>query len=121
MDTVVISSKRPFELEPIRLLLSKEWTVTTAFNGSRLVVHDVDGRAYIYPTTDESSQSPGEYTLLLDYRTVRLAKKILETVADDASLTIDNDFGLILPGNEFVAKIRQNPAWDWRAEFRSSR
>ena len=120
MDSIVIRSKRPFALEPILELLSKKWTVT-APNENRLVVHDVGERAYIYPATAESSQSSGEYTLLIDYHSIEMAKKIVEKIADDHSLTVDNEFETILPGDEFVAKCRNNPAWDWRAEFLSSR
>ena len=120
MDSIVIRSKQPIALEPIRVLLSKQWRVTTGY-ADRLVVHDNGRRAYIYPAEAESPQSSGEYTLLLDYRTVETAKRILEAIADDPALTIDNDCGLILPGDEFVARCRRNPTWDWRAEFLASR
>jgi hypothetical protein len=48
---------------------------------------------------------------------MELAKVILERIADDSSLTVDNDFGTVLPGDEFVAKCRMNKGWDWRRDL----
>jgi hypothetical protein len=119
MDTIVIESRKPFALEAIRAVLSEEWTVTSP-DENRLVVHGGRDRAYIYSATAKTSQSPSEYTLLVDYRTVDMAKRILEKIANDPALTVDDQFETILPGDEFVVKCRKNPTWDWRAEFLSS-
>jgi hypothetical protein len=45
---------------------------------------------------------------------VELAKSILEKIADDFAVTVDNDFGTVLPGDQFVARCKSERGWDWR-------
>jgi hypothetical protein len=116
MDTITISSRTPFSLETIRALLEKKLTVTSP-NQSRLVVHHGGSRAYLYQPKTESSYHSEIHELFLDYSSMELAKVILERIADDSSLTVDNDFGTVLPGDEFVAKCRMNKGWDWRRDL----
>ena len=40
-------------------------------------------------------------------------KKVIEVIADDPNVVADNDFGTVLPGDQFVAKIRAERGWDW--------
>ena len=37
-------------------------------------------------------------------------------IADDPDLVVNNDFGTVLPGNQFVERIRWNAGWDWRRD-----
>ena len=50
----------------------------------------------------------------LEYSDLELAKKVLITIADDDQVVIDNDFGTVLSGKEFVRKLKTEVDWDWR-------
>lgn len=95
----------------IGTVLSKGWRVEASCD-NRLVVHGVNSRAYLYP--DVESEKAGPYRLLLDYSDAELAKSILEKIANDPTLTVDNDFGTVLSGDEFVTLCKTKGGWDWR-------
>jgi len=95
----------------IETALSKDWRVETS-SDNRLVVHGMNSRAYLYP--DVESEKAGSCRLLLDYSDIELAKSLVEKIANDPALTVDNDFGTVLPGNEFVARCKTEGGWDWR-------
>jgi hypothetical protein len=40
--------------------------------------------------------------------------------ADRPDVAVGNDFGTVLPGDRFVALLRERPDWDWRREPRRS-
>jgi hypothetical protein len=111
METLGILSKRPLSLEVIEGTLSKDWAVESSAGGT-LVVHANQSRAYLY--LDDGSQEAAAYRMLIDYSDVELAKKIVEKIASDPSLTVDNDFGTILPGDQFVSRCKSEASWDWR-------
>ena len=111
METLSIESKQPFSLESIRNILSDCWDVESSA-ADILIVHGTGSRAYLHVDT-ESGQSH-VHRLLVDHSDVDLAKSLILKIADSSSVTVDNDFGTILPGNEFVARIKADTAWDWR-------
>jgi hypothetical protein len=111
METLSISSTEPFSLELIQRAIARDWQVE-ASEANTLVVHGPGSRAYLHLHPTESSS--GTHSLLLDYSDVELAKTLLERIADDPALTVDNDFGTVLPGNQFVARIKSERGWNWR-------
>ena len=50
---------------------------------------------------------------MLDYSDKILAGEVLEVIADATNIVVDDDFGLTLAGNEFVALVK---AGRWRSE-----
>jgi hypothetical protein len=111
MDTISIESQSPLSLQEASEALSRHWPVTTS-SSDGIVVHGNKGRAYLYL---EAVQGESPYRLMLDYSDVDLAKKILEVIADKPNIIVNNDFGTVLPGAQFVARIREDRGWDWRA------
>ena len=111
METLSIKSKKPFALKPLEKILLRHWPVEASTDNT-LVVHGTTTRAYLYP--DPESKSAEEFGLFLDYADVELAKSILEKIADDFAVTFDNDFGTVLPGDQFVARCKSERGWDWR-------
>ena len=111
METLSIASKSPFSMKSVESALSRDWRVEASPDNA-VVVYGANSRAYLYPETVENRAKT--HQLLLDYSDVELAKSILEKIADDPSLTVDNDFGTVLPGNEFVARCKTERGWDWR-------
>jgi hypothetical protein len=92
--------------------LLKSWRVDRSTDDT-LVVHGNGARAYIYMET-ESAADGSQHRLLLDYSDVNLAKALVECLADDVALTVNNDFGTVLPGDRFVARCKSDKDWDWR-------
>jgi hypothetical protein len=113
VDTIVITSKKPFSLDAVRERLSPFWQVENTADGN-IVAFGPSSRAYFIT---ELSEAGSHYELLLNYSDVQFTKELLVLIADDAEVLIDNDFGLVLPGNEYVARIRSDKNWDWRREF----
>lgn len=77
-----------------------------------MVVHGPGSRAYVYP--DAESNDIDSFRLWVDYSDVEFAKALLQEIADDSEQIVDNDFGTILSGSEFVARCKAKPGWDWR-------
>ena len=109
METLSITFNRPISLQDIRERLSLSWNVEDAAN-DRIVIHGPNSRAYIHTEHQLACD------LLIDYNEVQLVKDLVEALADAPELIVDNDFGTVLPGDEFVAKCRTDGNWDWRRE-----
>lgn len=52
--------------------------------------------------------------VFVSFSDVRLARRVLEAIADDPALVVDDDDGRLLPGPEFVHMLREHPEGDWR-------
>jgi hypothetical protein len=111
METLSIDSTRSFSLELIQRAISQDWCVE-ASKADTLVVHGTGSRAYLH--LDVTSTAPGMHRLLLDYSDVEFAKSLVERIADDPDVIVNNDFGTVLPGNQFVARIKADRGWNWR-------
>ena len=111
METLSIWLHAPPSLRSLEAALSRVGPVERSTDET-LVVHGNNGRAYLY--LDPAAKGPGEFGLFIDYFDVELAKQILYEIADDPEVTIDNDFGTVLPGDEFLARCRLTKNWDWR-------
>ncbi len=113
MDTIHILTKSVFSPKEIEGALARGYQVENP-RGDSIVVHGLGSRAYLY--LDDEMTASVFPSLLLDYSDIELAKRVLEIIADDPDVTVDNDFGTVLPGDQFVARIRANSSWDWRRE-----
>jgi hypothetical protein len=110
MDTVYIESAKQIAPRDLRPILSQRWLVEDSAGGG-LVVHGADSRVYIL--TEVDPDKPNRHQLLLNYSDVGLVKAVLEVIADDPELVVDNDFGVVMPGDKFVARLRAEPTWNW--------
>lgn len=108
MDEVVIRSTEPLVARELRALLSRRWRVQDHPEG--LVVFGAHSRVYVL-----NSEPLDVHQLSLAYSDEELVKAVLEVIADDPNLTVDHDVGVVLPGNQFVARIRAEPEWRWRS------
>lgn len=112
MDTIKITSNKRLCVSDLRPTLAQRWRVEdTEPHG--LVVHGASSRVYLHLECS-SPEGEGE-ELLVDYSDVELVKQVIEVIADDSDLVVDNDFGTVLPGDGFVARIRTDKSWNWRA------
>jgi hypothetical protein len=120
MDTLLITSKERINLLEINRRLAQHWQVEGAAK-DRLVIQESGSRVYLYLAcvggTTEANKRPCDiesHQLLVDYSDVVLVKKVIVAVADNADFIVDNDFGTVLPGDQFVARINRESEWNWR-------
>jgi hypothetical protein len=111
METLTIESKETFSMGTLAGVLSRHWRVENS-PGETLVVHGDRGRAYLH--AENEAEPDGSSRLLLDYSDIDLARRLLALIANDPTLMVDNDFGTVLPGDDFVALCQADKVWDWR-------
>ena len=111
METVAIRSKKPFSPDTLKKVLSEHWPVEDS-SANTIVVHGPTSRAYL--SLDPDLNGPTEFCLQIDYSDVEFVKSLIQNVADSAYVIVDNDFGTVLPGNDFVSRCKAEKGWDWR-------
>jgi hypothetical protein len=62
----------------------------------------------------EQMALPNPRFYLIEFNDIAFLKGLLPLVADDSRIWVDNDHGDILQGPQFVARVKRDPAWDWR-------
>ena len=113
MDSVHIVSVREIALEDLRTILSRHWPVEDTAYGD-LVVLGSGSRVYI--SKDPNPELPDTCCLILEHSGgLRLVKQVLEVIGNDPEVTIDNEFGTVLSGDAFIARLKADPDWDWRS------
>ena len=116
MDTVAIRMKNKPPLQDLVPVLREHWEVAENADHNGLVIGGPGSRVFIsYATPPDDVPNPN--TLLLDYHSVQKVNAVIALIADDPEMTVDADFDVVLPGNEFVARVKANPDWDWRMEW----
>ena len=53
----------------------------------------------------------------LNYTNVKFAQSVMMIIANDANIFIDNGFGTVLAGDEFIQKMNVAPDWNWRTDI----
>jgi hypothetical protein len=49
----------------------------------------------------------------LAYHGIEAAKKVIIHLANSNEMLVDNDFGTLMVGADFVCKVINEPAWNW--------
>jgi len=110
-----------------RRRLEERWTVTEGA-GPACVVEEHDTRVYLarnpYAPTELEPQEleeiraviPNPIFYTLDFTDILLCRSVLETIANDPRLLIDNDHGVRLSGTDFIRMLRSQRDWDWRRD-----
>lgn len=109
MESVQTVSKKPFSIQEIRAHLERFWKTDDSSREDSFVVHGSVGRVFVHAESLDA-----EYELLLDYSDFELVKAIIEKIANDSELVVDNDFESALRGDQFVARLKADRSWDWR-------
>ncbi len=118
MDGVIITSANRAKLSACTVAdtLRRFWPVEETGIKNRFVVEGCGSRVYF--ENDRDPNEPDRIQLVLEHSMgLNLIKKILEIIADDPEFVIDNEFSTVLRGDAFVARLRADPDWDWRADF----
>jgi len=116
MDSIVIVAPCPYEAE-LAARLERIGPVIVQADGI-FVVDDGNSRVYISRGHHVSSElAPEELQYftslmadpifyLVDFSDMAFCRKVVEVIADDSRLLVDDDHGLVLPGPEFVRHLR---------------
>ena len=103
--------------------------------GVQSIISEADGRLVVLSKDDEAVEFVRDNSLeqyyelgeleaiaaighdlqyyMVHFKDIELLKSVLGSVANRADFIIDNDFGLIIRGDEFVARCNSHPGWDW--------
>ena len=130
MDTILIMTPDSIGLSDFQSLLARHWPVESTGLGA-LVIQEGNARVYFHEDKDYAKHiridgvaSPqlrewfeklgSARFFTIDYSDQELVRRVLEAIADDSEIVVDNDFGTVLRGNDFVAKLRADSKWNWR-------
>ena len=128
MRDMVLIADRKFNLSEIKDRINPgDFEITTA--GDRISIQDVSTRNFVqierddnialyYEDEDEegdvfksSISDPAYY--IVNFQDIDLLRRILKMALDRPDLFLDNDFGLIQTGQQFVLTLDRQPKWDW--------
>ena len=57
---------------------------------------------------------PNPIFFTCEFTEIEFGKEILSYIIFDERFVIDNDYGELLTGDEFIKKLKEEPDWDWR-------
>jgi hypothetical protein len=126
VQSIIIVAPKDYDWD-FKMRLERLCPVTLGADGVMVVE---DGCSRIYVARDDSVglemepdclqhiesliAQPSFYTV--DFSDVGFCRKVLEAIADDENLLIDNDHGIIQPARDFLRLLRSRPSWDWRTD-----
>ena len=126
MRDMVLIADRKFNLSEIKDRINPDdFEITTA--GDRISIQDVATRNFVQIERDDkialyyedeegdvfksSISDPAYY--IVNFQDISLLKRILKMALDRPDVFLDNDFGLIQTGQQFVLTLDRQPKWDW--------
>ena len=124
-DVILITGQR-FDLDSIKNRIH-EGAFDVILEDDRLSIQDVVTRNLVQIERDHNLASyyddqegdvfksviadPAFY--LITFKDINLLKRVLGMALNRADIFLDNDFGLIHTGQQFVNTFAQRPGWDW--------
>jgi hypothetical protein len=126
MQSVIFIAPRIYDFE-LRNRLERLGPLMPAADGI-LVLEEEGSRVYVGKddsVCDDFDAEELEYIhsvipepvfYYVDFSDIALCRKVLESIADDTAILIDNDFGLCIRGSEFIKLLRDRPHWNWLIE-----
>ena len=126
MRDMVLIADRKFNLSEIKDRINPDDFEITA-TGDRISIQDVSTRNFVQIERDDnialyyedeegdvfksSISDPAYY--IVNFQDISLLKRILKMALDRPDVFLDNDFGLIQTGQQFVLTLDRQPKWDW--------
>lgn len=123
MEAVAVWSKELISLDSLSGLLRSHWQVGRLDNETLVVNSNEKQTVWIaqernlWLAPQDRERFSGRFCLAIAYNNLRLVKGVLRVVANSADVLVDNDFGTVLGGDEFVRMLDKNPEWDWRGDL----
>jgi len=128
MRDIVLIAPQSYNFESIQKALPKQVQVIFDNSGNRLVVKWDERKAFVEfeldNTVSDYYDEPEDVDrishlgecprfFLVHFKDIEDLKFVIKSVANRSDVLIDNDFGLIEAGNEFVRRCEESPGWDW--------
>ena len=126
MRDVVVALPRDVGLHELaKSLADSPFEVIGPSDGRLVVQSDGDFVQFLHDQSlSEYYEDPRELCLLatlgsapnlflVSFKSARLLGQVFAYAVDRSDALVDNDFGEIEAGSEFVNKFRNNPDWDW--------
>ncbi len=126
MRDIVLITNRNFSLDEIKDRVSSgAFEVTMAKD--RISIQDISTRNFVQIERDDSialyyedeegdvfkSSMPDPVFYVVSFHEIDLLKRIVRLALDRPDVFLDNDFGLIQTGQQFVMTLNRRPEWDW--------
>lgn len=126
MRDMVLIADKSFNLKEIKDRINVDDFEIT-LTGDRISIKDVSSGNFVQFERDDSIGSyyddeegdifkssiadPAYY--IVNFHDIDLLKRILKTALDRQDVFLDNDFGLIQTGQQFMLTLDRHPKWDW--------
>ncbi|MFC4158777.1 hypothetical protein [Chitinimonas lacunae] len=131
---MVMITSEGFSLQQIAASLLGDPILRVSWDEERLVVERQQDGAFLqfqrndsianYYDDEEGDVFKGSINkpvyFILNFQDLSFAKQILLLALDRADLYLDNDMGLILPGDKFIKVVKESPDWDWLQQKNST-
>jgi hypothetical protein len=124
MNSAIVFVPAAVRLDDLAIVLGGiGLTERTPFGGfavlgsNRLYVEQIDDLETYYEPDELKFVADllGEYSAYtLDYSDIGTVKEAVARLEAQWRCVVDNDHDLIVPGREFVERMRRDPDWDWR-------
>ena len=127
MDRVYVIAQNAFSFHDLMLWCRRRWTVQTEPSG-RLKISDGDRRLYldvddglldryekeVRRSIERAMPSARCYVVEYEPDDLDFLKQVLVQFVNDPRVFVDTQSGLILPGTDFVQRLKDDFDWDWR-------
>jgi hypothetical protein len=122
VNAVFLLRDRPWSVDELQLALSRAGLAVETAGEDRLVLRkDSTSRVYLGSVTEldlglEEAFGPVEPGRLLevDYTSKHDLYRVLEPIAEDGPVVVDNDYDFHGPLSELLAAMAEAPDRDWR-------
>lgn len=126
MRDMILIANRNFNLSEIRdQIKSDDFKVT--FAGDRISIQDISSKNFVQIERDDDialyyedeegdvfkSNIADPVYYIVNFQDINLLKRILKMTLDRPDVFLDNDFGLIQTGRQFLVTLDRRPKWDW--------
>jgi hypothetical protein len=125
MRDIVVALSNTVDLNQLaRTLIASSFQVIGPLEDSLDVRLDGDTVQFVHDQSLLQQYEPEERTLLaplgkdpnlflVSFKNTASLGKVLAYIVDRPDAIVDNDFGVIESGADFVKRFRDVPAWDW--------
>ncbi len=127
MRDIILIAPKDFSLSELASAFEGDPAFRVVTNGNRLSIEELQGREFVefekaddvtaYYDDEEGDVFKNDILepefYLIRFKDIEFLKFALSQSLDRSDIYLDNDFGLILPGAQFLAMIKQRPGWDW--------
>ncbi|AFM41479.1 hypothetical protein Desaci_2537 [Desulfosporosinus acidiphilus SJ4] len=122
MESIILVGNKNLELSVIERMEHNN-CIRKYYSNIWFVVEYADSRVYYHIEPELIKEYEVELKvipfkqpqfMLVDYISLGILKNLILTEYSMKNTWIDNNHGIILPIQDFITLLKQNPSWDWR-------